>query len=66
MQKRTQTNGSIGAEAFNDHDQPPQRFAPGRVCEEPDCWAYLSVYNKGSYCSLHAKGEVRLRGKRIR
>jgi len=64
VQQRKHTDGSISAEAFNNHDRPPQRFAPDRVCAERDCGAYLSVYNQGSYCSLHAKEAVRVRGRK--
>ncbi|MGA2520388.1 MAG: hypothetical protein ABSG81_06165 [Acidimicrobiales bacterium] len=64
MQQREHTNGAIGASTFNDHDHPPERFTPGRVCAEPDCGAYLSIYNKSSYCSLHLKEVVRVRGRK--
>jgi len=66
VQPRQHTEGAIGAEPFNDHDRPPKRFAPGRLCAERDCGAHLSIYNETLYCSLHAKGDVRVRGKKAR
>jgi hypothetical protein len=64
VKERTQTVGAIGVAVFNDHDRPPRRFASGRVCADYDRDAYLSIYNKGSCCSLHALGVVRVRGKK--
>jgi hypothetical protein len=64
VQERMQTGGVIGVGSFNDHDRPPRRFASGRVCANCDCGTRLSIYNNGSYCSLHAKGVVRVRGKK--
>ena len=58
---------TVGGEVYNDHDRPPRRFAPGRVCEELDCGVYVSIYNGSEYCSLHeVKMAPRLRGKKAR
>jgi hypothetical protein len=63
---RTETGGAIGVVATNDHDRPPRKFSAGRVCVEYGCGASLSIYNDGSYCSLHHLCRVpRLRGKKI-
>ena len=64
MQQRTQPDRSIDAGTFNNHDRPPRKFAPGRLCAEAGCGTRLSIYNKTEYCSLHARGVVRLRGKK--
>jgi len=67
MQQHSQTTSTIDVEAFNDHDRPPRRFAPGRVCAEYDCGVYVSIYNASDYCSLHeVKLAPRIRGKRVR
>jgi hypothetical protein len=65
VQEHTQIGHTIGAGVFNDHDRPPRRFAPGRVCAHYDCGTRLSIYNKGSYCAIHAKSVVRTRGKKL-
>jgi len=65
VQQRERTDSAIGAEAFNNHDRPPRRFTPGRLCAEPDCVTRLSIYNESDYCSLHrVDAALRLRGKR--
>lgn len=64
MQQRTESGSSIDAGTFNNHDRPPRRFAAGRLCAEHDCGTRLSIYNKSDYCSLHARGVVRVRGKK--
>jgi hypothetical protein len=62
MNIRTQT---VGGAVYNDHDRPPRRFAPGRVCAELDCDVYVSIYNASEYCSLHeVKMAPRKRGKK--
>ena len=61
MQVRKET---IGGEVRNDHDRPPRKFAPGRECAEYECGTRLSIYNKSDYCSLHAVGVLRVRGKK--
>ncbi len=53
MQQRAQNIDVISAEPFNDHDRPPRKFSPGRVCAETDCATRLSIYNESDYCSLH-------------
>ena len=64
MNVRTQI---VGGEVYNDHDRPPRRFSPGRVCAEHDCGVYVSIYNASDYCSLHeAKMAPRIRGKKVR
>jgi hypothetical protein len=54
MQQHSQTTGIIDVERFNDHDKPPRRFAPGRVCGDDHCGTHLSIYNDGYFCTLHA------------
>ena len=63
MQVRTET-GTSNARALNDHDRPPRKYVSGRLCAAHGCDTRLSIYNKGSYCSLHTKDVVRVRGKR--
>jgi hypothetical protein len=64
MNMRSQT---VGGEVYNDHDRPPRRFAPGRVCAEYGCGVYVSIYNASDYCSLHeVKMAPRIRGKKVR
>jgi len=53
-----------GVAVPNDHERPPRKFPPGRLCAEANCETRLSIYNKGDYCSLHTQSVVRLRGKR--
>jgi hypothetical protein len=63
MDIRTQT---AGGEVYNNHDRPPPRFPPGRVCAEPGCGVYVSIYNASNYCSVHeAKMAPRIRGKKV-
>jgi hypothetical protein len=67
MQRHSQTRSTIDVEVFNNHDQPPRRFAPGRVCAELDCGVYVSIYNGSEYCSLHeVKRAPHLRGRKIK
>jgi len=66
MQQHSQSTSTIDVEAFNDHDRPPRRFAPGRVCGNSDCGTQLSIYNDGYFCTLHAPAVVpRMRGRKI-
>ena len=47
------------------YDRPVRMFLPGRQCAEPQCGTTLSIYNEGSYCSLHATDYANLvRGRR--
>ena len=64
MQVRTETSITTSVRALNDHDRPPRRYLSGRVCGYHACDTYLSIYNKGSYCALHTKDVMRVRGKR--
>lgn len=65
MQVRTESGFTVSVRALNDHDRPPRRFAPGRVCAEPECDTRLSIYNGGMYCSRHnLSAKPRLRGKK--
>jgi hypothetical protein len=66
MQVRTETSITTSARALNDHDRPPRRYRPDRLCANHGCDTRLSIYNKSSYCSLHAKDVIRVRGKRAR
>jgi hypothetical protein len=53
MQVRTESGITGSVRAINDHNRPPPRFAPGRVCAEYGCDTRLSVYNEGTFCSKH-------------
>lgn len=65
MQQRTQANGIVIVGASNNHQLPPRKFSPGRVCAEPGCSTRLSVYNGKNYCSLHrADVAPRTRGQK--
>ncbi|CAN5211943.1 hypothetical protein BH24ACT1_BH24ACT1_07940 [soil metagenome] len=47
-------------------DAPAVRARPGRICGEDDCQTRLSIYNDGSFCSVHAPMSTpRTRGKKI-
>ena len=62
MQVRTQT---VGGKVYNDHDRPPRKFAPGRMCAEADCYTHLSIYNESEFCYQHDAGSApRLRGRK--
>jgi len=64
MQVHTQT---VRGEVYNDHDRPPRRFAPGRMCAEADCDTHLSIYNESDYCSRHHLGvKPRIGGKQVK
>ena len=54
MQQHSQITSTIDGGLFNDHDRPPRRFAPERVCGNNDCGTLLSIYNDGCFCTLHA------------
>jgi hypothetical protein len=64
MQVRTETSIATNVRTLNDHDRPPRRYLSGRLCADHACDTRLSIYNKGSYCSLHTKDVIRVRGKR--
>jgi len=64
MQVRTETSITTNVRALNDKDRPPRRYQPGRLCADHACETRLSIYNQGSYCSLHTKDVMRVRGKR--
>lgn len=47
-------------------EAPVVRARPGRICREEDCQTRLSIYNDGSFCSVHAPMVTpRTRGKKI-
>jgi len=67
MHVRTESGFTISVRAMNDHDRPPPRFAPGRLCREPNCGVVLSIYNEGDYCSRHNLSvKPRIRGRKPR
>ena len=42
------------------------RAPPGRICREDECETRLSIYNDGSFCSVHAPMSTpRTRGTKI-
>ncbi len=64
MQARTEI---VGGEVYNNHDRSPRRFAPGRMCAEPNCGTRLSIYNEYEYCSQHRlSGKPRARRRTVR
>ncbi len=47
-------------------ERTTRRAKTGRVCREEECGTKLSVYNDGSFCSIHAPMVVpRTRGKKL-
>ena len=57
---------AVGGERISSSDQPARRSAEGRTCHEPGCRTRLSIYNDGSYCSLHERMTApRTRGRKI-
>lgn len=47
-------------------DGPAVRARPGRICQDEECETRLSIYNDGSFCSVHAPMSTpRTRGKKI-
>jgi len=46
-------HGSIGGRGLEDSGLPSRTFARGRMCAEPGCDTWLSIYNQGSYCAFH-------------
>ena len=58
---------SVSGEAFTGgSERASKAFAKDRTCKEQDCSARLSMYNPGSYCSLHEPMTVpRTRGRKI-
>jgi len=47
-------------------DPKPTLTEHDRICVEPDCGAWLSRYNDGAHCALHAPMQVpRTRGRKI-
>jgi hypothetical protein len=56
----------VTGERINGHDHPAKQYGRGRTCQEPGCRTKLSIYNDGTYCSLHLPIEApRLRGRKI-
>jgi len=58
---------SVSGEAFTGgSERASKAFAKDRTCNEHECSARLSMYNPGSYCSLHEPMSVpRTRGRKI-
>ena len=58
---------SVSGEPFSGgSERPSKSFSKDRTCKEQDCSARLSMYNPGSYCSLHEPMTVpRTRGRKI-
>ena len=58
---------SVSGEPFTGgSERASKAFAKDRTCNEADCTARLSIYNPGSYCSLHEPMTVpRTRGRKI-
>ena len=47
-------------------ERAQRRSKKGRVCREDGCRTTLSIYNDGSWCSLHAPMVTpRTRGKKL-
>lgn len=57
---------SVSGHRFTSAEGTTPKASPGRVCEEDRCETRLSIYNDGSWCSLHAPMVVpRTRGRKI-
>jgi len=58
---------SVSGEPFSGgSERASKAFSKNRTCNEQDCSARLSMYNPGSYCSLHEPMSVpRTRGRKI-
>jgi len=58
---------SVSGEPFSGgSERASKAFTKGRTCNEQSCQARLSMYNPGSYCSLHEPMSVpRTRGRKI-
>lgn len=49
-----------------DEEGSSVRARPGRICSEEGCQTRLSIYNDGSFCSVHAPMSTpRTRGRKI-
>jgi len=57
----------VAGEAFTGgSERASKAFATGRTCKEEGCDVRLSIYNPGSFCSLHEPMTVpRTRGRKI-
>lgn len=57
---------SVSGHRFTSAEGSTARSAPGRICEEDGCGTRLSMYNDGSWCSLHAPMVTpRTRGRKV-
>lgn len=58
---------SVSGEPFTGgSERASKAFSKNRTCTEHDCEVRLSMYNPGSYCSLHEPMSVpRTRGRKI-
>jgi hypothetical protein len=59
-------NGESSRAPTSTGDESSVRARPGRICGEEGCQTRLSIYNDGSFCSVHAPMVTpRTRGKKI-
>lgn len=57
---------SADTRAQGGEEDPSVRARPGRICREDECETRLSIYNDGSFCSVHAPMSTpRTRGTKI-
>jgi len=52
VDRRPVEDGSFLADGLAG-SSPPEVYAPGRVCIQPDCSVRLSRYNSTDWCALH-------------
>lgn len=59
-------DSSVSGHRFTSAEGSRPKAKPGRVCREDGCGTRLSIYNDGSWCSLHAPMITpRTRGRKI-
>jgi hypothetical protein len=57
--------GFVKGSPVTSRERSASRGGAGRVCREDGCRTRLSIYNDGSFCSLHAPMVVpRMRGRK--
>jgi len=57
--------GMLHAERADVHWEPPDVYPAGRICDEPSCGTRLSIYNRSTSCSLHARVSYASSGHRV-
>lgn len=44
----------VGGKKARPQGGAPKRFSAGRVCADPDCSTWLTVYNRNNTCFRHS------------